>query len=463
MYGLGEQDIMISKGMFVTYKTNKIEEDYQILEEIGKSSLARVYKAQNRHTEQLRVIKVGPANKEEIKRNMEVEILKRLAHPNIIEVYDFYQDSRNVFIVSEFCAGSELYEVILKRKSFDEKDAAKIMHQLLSAINYCHTNGVVHRDIRPENVIVDSKLDLKIIDWTTARYFERSQLMSVVKGVSSYYLSPDVISGVYDEKCDIWSLGVILYVIICGYPPFSGSSTEEIIQKIQIGQFYFPDEEWLAVSDEAKQLIASMLTYDPNSRPSAEACLSHSWFNLNRKSEDKVLSKNVLSNMKKFHIERKIQHAALIYMVNHLLNAKDKDGLINIFHSFDKNGDGVISKEELYQVLCTTLGEYEAKREVEKTMTNIDIDKNGYIDFNEFLLASIDRKKLINKEKLEATFNMFDINGNGYISPEEFSFILGSSLQNPQSLLSILKDVDINGDAEVSFSEFKLLMCKLVS
>jgi calcium-dependent protein kinase len=463
MYEPGERDVMISKSLFVTYKTTRIEDEYQFIEEIGKGCFSTVYKAQNRINQQLRAIKMGPANKQELKHNMEVEILKRMTHPNIIEVYEAYQDNKNVYIVSELCSGSELFDVILKRKTFDEEDAARVMHQLLSAINYCHTNGVVHRDIRPENIIVDSKLNLKIVDWTTARFFDKSQLMSVVKGVSSYYLSPEVLSGVYDEKCDIWSIGVILYVLLCGYPPFNGSNMEEIVQKIQMGQFCFPDEDWLAVSDEAKHLVTLMLTYNPNMRPSAESCLSHTWFEINRKPEDKVLLKNAISNMKKFHVERKIQQAALIFMVNHLLTAKDKDGLMEIFLSLDKNGDGIITKEELLQALTITLGEHEAQREIEKTMSNIDIDKNGYIDFNEFILSCIDRKKLINKEKLESTFNMFDLNNNGYISAEEFSIILGSSLQNPQSLMSMLKDVDTNGDTEVSFNEFKLLMCKLVS
>ncbi len=463
MQSSGEDNVVISKSLFVTYKQTPIEENYEIRETLVEGSVSTILRGINRSTGHTRAIKKMKKTKELTKNNLELEILKKLSHPHIMEVYEAYEDKNHFYIIAELCQGSELYEMILKKKTFHESDAAVIMQKLLSAINYCHQNQIVHRDIRPENIIVDTKLDIKLIEWGTARRFERSKLMSVVKNIGPYYLSPEVISGVYDEKCDIWSLGVILYILLCGYPPFNGSTKEQIIQTIQAGVYDFPENEWEDVSDEAKSLVKAMLTYDSEQRPSAADCISYPFFQIYRRGEDKTLSKSIITNMKKFHVDSKIQQAALIFMTNHLLTNREKQGMIKAFENFDKNGDGVISKSELYEVLSSSLGEDEAKKEIEKTLKKIDIDQSGYIDFNEFVLASIDRQKLLIKDKLEATFKMFDVDGNGYITQEEFVQILGKSLENSGTFMSLLKEVDIDGDSEISFNEFKLIMSKLIS
>ena len=209
---------------------------------------------------------------------LEVEILKKLVHPNIMQIFEFYEDKKNFYIITEFCEGGELFDKIIEKGTFSENEAAWIMKQLLSAVNYIHSNNIVHRDLKPENILLDTKKEniIKIIDWGTARFFDKSKKMNRING-TPYYIAPEVLAEKYDEKCDIWSCGVIMYIMLCGYPPFNAESDELILEKIKKGKFSFPPEEWDSVSPLAKDLVTKMLEFHPSKRLSANEALTHKW------------------------------------------------------------------------------------------------------------------------------------------------------------------------------------------
>lgn len=462
-----DDKIKISKGNFVNFKKGMIENDYIIGEECGSGAFATVRKVKSKVTGQIRALKIikKSKNQDSARMYLEVEILKKLIHPNIMQIFEFYEDKKNFYIITEICEGGELFDQIVQKGSFTEDEAAKVVKQILSAVNYIHSNNIVHRDLKPENILLDTAKNniIKIIDWGTARFFEKNKKMNKVSG-TPYYIAPEVLFEKYDEKCDVWSVGIIMYILLCGYPPFNGDNDNEILNKIKIGKFVFPAEEWSGVSEEAKDLINCMLRFNPSERLSAADCLKHAWFQDHvTKKVDATLSTRCLENMKKFHAERKLQQAALTYIVNHLLTKEEKNELLELFQSFDKNGDGVLSKEEIYEGYKATLGELEAQREVERIMGEIDIDKSGTIDYNEFLIAATNRQSVLNKEKLEQTFKMFDKDGNGSISLDEIRSILGNSFTDQKSLEAIIKECDTNGDGEISMTEFKEMMNKLLN
>ena len=461
------ENIKISKGNFINYKKGLIEKDYSVGEVVGSGAFATVRKVVQKTTGQLRALKIIKKQKSQDSARMylEVEILKKLIHPNIMQIFEFYEDKKNFYIITEFCEGGELFDKIVEKGSFSEAEAAGVMKQLLSAVNYVHTNSIVHRDLKPENILLDTKKQniIKIIDWGTARFYEKNKKMNRISG-TPYYIAPEVLNEKYDEKCDVWSCGVIMYILLCGYPPFNAETDQEILNKIKLGKFTFPDEEWENISTEAKDLIVNMLAYNSADRYSASSCLTHKWLNDNRlkTTVDKSFSIKCLTNMKKFHAERKLQQAALTYIVNHLITKDDKNELLELFQQFDKNGDGVLSKEEIMEGYKAYLGELEAEKEAERIMQEVDMDQSGTIDYNEFVLAALNRQKVLNKEKLEATFKMFDKDGNGKISADEIRSILGSS-SDKGSLEAIVKEVDANGDGEISLVEFKEMMLKFLS
>jgi calcium-dependent protein kinase len=464
---LNLDNIKISKGNFINYKKGLIENDYTIGDICGSGAFATVRKVTNKVSGQVRALKIIKKQKgqDSARMYLEVEILKKLVHPNIMQIFEFYEDEKNFYIITELCEGGELFDQIVDKGSFNEQEAAWVMKQLMSAINYIHTNNIVHRDLKPENILLDTKKNniIKIIDWGTARFFEKNKKMNKVSG-TPYYIAPEVLFEKYDEKCDIWSCGVIMYILLCGYPPFNGETDNEILNKIKTGKFVFPEEEWDNISDESKELISKMLEFNPQTRYSASDCLNHKWLTDNTKKViDTKFSIKCLNNMKKFHAERKLQQAALTYIVNHLLSKEEKNELLELFQAFDKNGDGVLSKEEIFEGYKSILGEIEAAKEVERIMNEVDIDRSGTIDYNEFVMAATNRQNILNKEKLEATFKMFDKDGSGSISAEEIRSFLGNSFTDQKSLDAIIKEVDENGDGEISLVEFKDMMLKYLS
>lgn len=460
-------DVKLSKGNFVNYKKGNIEVDYEIRETLGSGAFAKVVKVLHKKSGQFRALKIIKKQKDQDPARMylEVEILKKLVHPNIMQIYEFYEDKKHFQIITELCEGGELFDMIVDKGSFNEDEAAWIMKQLVSAVNYIHKNNICHRDIKPENILLDTKKDniIKIIDWGTARFFDKNKKMNKISG-TPYYIAPEVLFEKYDEKCDIWSCGVIMYITLCGYPPFNGENDSEILSKIKLGKFSFPDEEWEHVSDAAKDLIKKMLTFKPEDRFDASACLEHCWIKDNNKRQiNPALGKKCLNNMKKFHGGRKIQQAALTYIVNYLMSKEEKNEMLGMFQSLDTNGDGVLSRDEIYEGYKQTLGEIEAKKEVDRIMSEVDIDNSGTIDYNEFVMAATNRQKLLNQDKLEATFKIFDKDGSGTISCDELKSLLHIKSEDKKTIEDLIKEVDKNSDGEISLSEFKDMMKKLVN
>ena len=458
-----ETQIKITQGNFVNFNKGNIQNDYHIDEESSRC-FSTIRKIKNKTTEITRALKVIKKSSNNILKTFnDVDLLKNLIHPNIMQILEIYEDKNNLYLVCEFCEGEDLFDQILKKVSFTEDKAAGIIKQILSALTYIHSNNIVHRDIKPENILLDSNNDdsIKIIDWGTARYFNKKNKLRKVSG-SPYYIAPEVLLEKYDEKCDIWSCGVIMYTLLCGYPPFNGETDVEILNRIRTGKFIFPDEEWEFISPEAKDLIRKMLKYNPSKRLSGSDCIQHAWFSDHiNKHVDLNLSSRCLSNMTKFNAQIKLQQAGLIYIVNYLISNEEKSEHLKVFNSLDKNGDGVLSKDEMFEAYKITFGKFEALTELDSLLKKVDIDKNKYVDYNEFLISAMNRQLVLNKEKLEQTFKMFDSNGNGRISLDEIKNVLGNNgFIDRRSLKDIIKECDKDGDGEISMNEFEEIMLK---
>ena len=230
-----KREFTVEKSTFIQYKKGMIEKDYSIGEVVGSVAFATVRKVKNKANGQLRALKIikKQKNQNNARMYLEVEILKKLIHPNIMQIFEFYEDKKNFYIITEFCEGGELFDKIIEKGMFSESDGAWVMKQLLLAVNYIHSQSIVHRDLKPENILLDTKKDniIKIIDWGTARFFDKTKKMNKING-TPYYIAPEVLAEKYDEKCDIWSCGIIMYILLCGYPPFNGETDEQILEKI---------------------------------------------------------------------------------------------------------------------------------------------------------------------------------------------------------------------------------------
>lgn len=205
----------------------------------------------------------------------EVEILKSIDHPHVVKIFEFFEDEQRLFIVMEYLDKGELFDQIKESRYFSENNARKIIQDLLETLNYLHSQSIVHRDLKPENVLFNKQGVLKIADFGTSKFYHKK--MHAVKG-TPYYIAPEVLQGNYDSKCDIWSLGVIFYILLCGYPPFNGSNNDKIIAAVKKGKFDFDLPSFDNVSKEGKDLITKMLTKSPQKRYSVQQALQHPWF-----------------------------------------------------------------------------------------------------------------------------------------------------------------------------------------
>ena len=461
-----ESELKFDKSTFVCYKTSKLTDDYKIGETLGEGAFGQVRKVTHKATNQKRAIKIlKKRQQDERKLFLEVSILSKLTHPNIMEIYEFYDDKANFYIVSELCKGGELFDKITEKGTFSEKEACPIMLQLVSAICYSHSNNIVHRDIKPENIMLENKDGsplIKLIDWGGARYFSKTKKMSTIKG-TPYYIAPEVIKEVYDEKCDIWSLGVIFYVLLCGYPPFNGDTDVEIMGNVQKGTFKFPKEEWDSVSEEAKDLIKKMLTFEPSERISALEVLQHPWFmKFNEDQENnKEVAKKAFENMKRFKRDKKFEHATIGFIINQLIAKEDRSDLLKQFLAWDKNKDGVLSKQEILESYMNVYGTID-NDVVENMIKSVDTDGNGVIDYNEFLNCTMNRDKILSKKNLEYAFNAFDKDKNGSISIEEIMSIFKKTSNDVDKKVfeKMMKDADSDGDGAIEFEEFNSIMEK---
>mmetsp|Transcript_41962 Transcript_41962/g.88092 ORF Transcript_41962/g.88092 Transcript_41962/m.88092 type:complete len:415 (+) Transcript_41962:304-1548(+) len=239
----------------------------------------------------------------------EIRLLKDMKHQIIVELVDVFEDAEYVHIVTDLCKGGELFDRIIEKasngdigsKCFAEDDAAIVIRQVLEAVSYMHKRGIVHRDIKPENILYETKDEdspVKIIDFGLARKHDSGlePPMTTLVG-TPYYIAPEVLRKKYDKSCDLWSVGVVAYILLCGYPPFNGANNDETHRSVLRGQYNFPFEDWKGISPEARHFISQLLQMDSTKRMAVEEALNHPWI-VRHTPTDAVMSDGICEEVK---------------------------------------------------------------------------------------------------------------------------------------------------------------------
>ncbi len=468
----------------ISKNKNMLTEVYKPEGQLGEGGYGQVYLVRHKKMGLLRAMKVIPVNSqnEEGKTDEEIELLKQLDHPNIVKLFEYFSDNEKYYLITEYCKGGDLFELIKKKKKFSELSASYIMYQIFRALIYCHyTHHIIHRDIKPENIVVfrqnnadDDLYDVKLIDFGISEIFNKLEPINdnKVKG-SLNYIAPEVLRHKYDEKCDIWSCGVILYILVIGKYPFIGKDKNEILNNIEHGNYTFPEGFIESSSPEIRDLIQQCLQVNPSLRISARKAINHPFFDLYDSKKffihvtEAFLNKTI-NNIKKYDTKNSLQELTFTYLVHNYPNQDEITLIYRVFNKFNQSNDGKMTKEELKKGLLKYLfkgkkSKAAAEKEANAIFSKLDGNDNGYIECEEFVRAGIDKKLLKNKKVLKFTFDFLDKDRNGEISVEELKEVFGvKNIEDEKSLVELMKTIDTDLNGQISFDEFYNMMLKII-
>ncbi|KAK2454587.1 calcium-dependent protein kinase [Trifolium repens] len=394
---------------------------------------------------------------EDVRR--EIQIMHHLAgSPNVISIKEASEDAVAVHVVMELCSGGELFDRIVERGHYTERKAAKLARTIVGVIQSCHSLGVMHRDLKPENFLfVNQQEDspLKAIDFGLSAFFKPGDIFNDVVG-SPYYVAPEVLRKRYGPEADVWSAGVILYILLCGVPPFWGESEQEIFEAILNSDLDFSSDPWPSISESAKDLVMKMLVRDPSKRLSAYDVLRHPWIQVDGAAPDKPLDSAVLSRMKQFTAMNKLKKMALRVIAENL-SEDEIAGLREMFKMIDTDNSGQITFEEL-KVGLKKFGANLNESEIYDLMQAADVDNSGTIDYGEFIAATLHLNKIDREDHLVAAFSYFDKDGSGYITKDELQKACEEFGLSNVPLEEMIREADQNNDGRIDYNEFVAMM-----
>jgi calcium-dependent protein kinase len=448
--------LVLQKEQYIKICHEPVANYYKIYNNLGEGSYGKVKKVYHLKLGEFRAMKI--VNKKLHSSHNEIEILRKISHPNIVNIFEIFEDKTKYYIMSEYCEGGELFTAIAEKGFFNEFEASRIIKQILQAINYLHSNSIVHRDLKPENIMFMSNFkDIKLIDFGTAIELPKRKKLTKLIG-TSYYLAPEVIAENYDEKCDVWSCGIILYILLCGYPPFNGVSNNDIYNAIRYSKLNFNQNNWSNISKEAITLITKMLEKNPKKRISAEEGLNDFWFkkvSFNRKQTIGINQFEILERMALFVQQNKFKQAVLQFISTQFNLKKEEEELKQVFKHFDNDGSGLISKKEFIEQIENLYGGIISEEILNHFFSSLDLDNSGTISYNEFLTSVIDSQKILTEDRLNKAFKMFDKDGSGTLEIGEIKQFFGG---NDKTWKRVLKEIDENEDGCIDFQEFKKMM-----
>jgi len=478
-----ENSLRINKEFFVSINKGDITRSYEIIKKIGEGAYGKIYKVRNKQSGDIRAMKQIQKNKikDLTKFQTEIKILKLVDHPNIVRLFEVIEDDNYYNLLQELCTGGELLKKT-ETTQLKEKEIARIFNQIMSAVAYCHDKGIAHRDLKLENILFASEepdSPIKIIDFGFSVLSENLSNSKVddkdpdpkksgFKRMKSkvgtlYYISPEIIKGNYDEKCDIWACGVILYILLGGYPPFNGPSDKEVYNLITQIKYDFNQPVWKNISKYAKDLIKNMLK-PAKSRYTAKQVLSSKWFDIKLKEANKEKSSYILDyrRLHKFKTYNKFKQIIITFIASRL-NLKESKEISNIFYNIDEEKKGYITFEDFRKYI---INEYdmddliENEEELRKSFQSVDIDSNNKIDYTEFLACNLSKEVFLKEEKLKEAFLAFDINDNGAIKKEDIirALKLDNLPDKNKIASSVIEENDFDKDGKINFADFLKIM-----
>ncbi|XP_024969745.1 calcium-dependent protein kinase 24-like [Cynara cardunculus var. scolymus] len=441
---------------------------YRFGKELGRGEFGVTYECQDKESgEKVACKKISKSrlrteiDVEDVRR--EVDIMRHLpSHPNIVRYKDVFEDKEAIYLVMELCEGGELFDRIVAKGHYTERAAALVTKTIVEVVQVCHKHGVIHRDLKPENFLYvgrDENASLKAIDFGLSIFFEPEQRFREIVG-SPYYMAPEVLRRNYGAEVDVWSAGVILYILLCGVPPFWAETEEGIAQAIIKGDVNYRRDPWPRVSQDAKSLVKAMLEPIPQKRPTVQQVLGSQWIQHAHNAPDIPLGEQVRARIQQFSLMNKFKKK-VISLVAENLPDEQINGLKKMFHDMDKDKNGALTFQELKDGLSSNKDQPIDDPDIKMFMEAADLDHNGVLNCEEFLTMVVHLKKISNEDQLRQAFHHFDRNRNGYIEFDELKECLFDGHLNPHNekmVHEIIVDADLDKDGRISYPEFAAMM-----
>lgn len=436
---------------------------YEVGEVVGAGAYAEVCRAKKRSTGRgvvvKRITKRSPDDVVAVQR--EINVMRRLDHPNCARLYEIFEDARLHYLVIELCEGGEMLDAVVDHQHFTESSAALLIRQICNATAYMHGRGVLHRDLKLANCLLSKKTTVplednvvKIVDFGFSCLLEPSGALRKTRVGTPAFIAPEVLAGSYERPADMWSIGVIAYVLLGGEPPFAGSTDEEVLAKVRTGKFTFNDE-FEDVSGQAKEFIHGCLEISPDRRLTATKALDHAWLGGAAPwcSSERPLSAGMLRRMSSFHAQGLLRKAALMAIAR---EADDEmiDRLRRTFETLDADRTGTLSLAELQA------GMSQAGLADDKLAGLVRFAEGGRVDYSTFLAATLDRRVYLQEDACWAAFSLFDSDGDGRITLSDLVDVFNSAEDaiGREALESVLGEVDLGVRGFVDFKEFMVMM-----
>jgi len=437
----------------------------------GKVFIARDRELSSRRVAVKKVTKTSSKSVPEALAN-EIRVMKELDHPCICKLLGTFDQGRVMFFIMELCEGGELFDRIIANGKIDVRLSADIVGQVSSALAYAHGRSIAHRDIKPENVVFctadPSDTRVKLIDWGLAFTFLGAPMTSAVGSFT--YAAPEVITSEnrkeYTEACDLWSLGILTYVMLCGKPPFWGSQSQHLYNA-RAERYPMKGAPWDKMDPDAKEFIKALLKADPTKRMTVAKAIAHPWLTKAAEAHaTDVDGSEVLSNLKQFSGASTFERMCISAVARQLDHHHLKD-IHSVFRQMDTNGDGVLSFKEISDGFKKIFGaDSDEYKQAAELYRSLDVDGSKCIDYTEFCAAGLGQKAHTQDEVTWAAFKAFDTDNSGFIERAELQRVLDlADMQDAWTTdvcnkvsKELMQAFDNDGDGRISFEDWKGIM-----
>ena len=474
-----KQKIIINNEILLSRNMSDPDLIYKKVKKIGNGSYSEVWLVKHITLQKTCAMKIiNKSNEIENQKDLilnEINILKNLDHPNILKIIDFFITDKNYIIITDYYPEGELYSELIKKNRFNENEVAFILYQLFKAVNYYQSMCIIHRDLKPENILISNKDEngyfyIKLIDFGTAVVSGKNDRLEKLIG-SSHYLSPEVILLNYNEKCDIWSCGIIMYVLLVGKSPFEGKENHEIIQNILDFKFDNKNNYYLNLSNNAKDLMNKLIVYNKDQRISIKDAINHKFIQnfINEnfykiyKINDKLIE-NYYINIINFKNNNIIKNFVNAYLVHNNIEHKECFEASKLFNIIDMNGNGIIEKNEFIEGFKKYYKKNYPENKIDEIFSYIDSDNNGLIEFEEFIRATINSRIFLSRNYLKFAFDYIDSEKSNNISILKFKEIfmkINKNYSNNHEIENIIKNIfnkiNVNKNS-INFMDFCQIM-----